>query len=803
MPKQWSNSLKPHQQTVKKLTFAVNYKTRYRVVIPANPKDSEKKAAAIISTRFEQISGAEFPVVEENTAFKHSGYEISIGSTRLFRKAQITPKNLGKEGYSISVKGNTLFIYGGGLRGVINGAYSLLEEDLGCRWYSQISDDVPTMSNLTFSPAERSFVPKLDIRDPFYFEAWDTNWSLRNKTNAPYASIPKGWGGNSRYALFVHTFWHFFSPDEQFKDHPEYFAEVNGKRQPTQLCTTNPDVIKGTIEKCRETLKADPEATLISISPNDGRGYCECANCSAIDKAEGSKSGTLLKFTNTIADALKAEFPQVTFITLAYLDTFYPPKNIRPHDNVAIQLCTDSHAWRFQFCYVTESKDFQSAMKAWAAIGAKVYIWDYTCDFVHYLVPMANMPVLQKNIQFYVANNARGIMLQGDYMADGSDMVDMRAWVWAKQLWNPNLETKSLMKDFIYGYYKESATPIWKYNMMIWNFWEKYHKIPHKCGEPSDNPLLKNLMCSYDPDGPMFTREFMRKAWSYMLQAEKSAKSDEIRRRVRKIKSNILYLKLAQGIGYFTQFGEFTKGKDLALTPRRHLNNKDMYAKLYTEMMDICKESNIKALSEQNDMSKITEKWNAILTVTPLPSVGLSNVWLFVTDPKDVGQKENWQNDQKRYDAIKKDEFGAGAATTGIQPDGSAIIRSDKGCGWEAQGFPGYVGVGWYYQTFTLPKEFANAKHLYLAFGGVDEEGWIYINGQLAYERSIASTKQSAAQLWNQPLSFDAKPFLKTYSPNQIAVRVYNCAAMGGVYQPAVLYAVDKEYTTSELRAWD
>ena len=87
-----------------------------------------------------------------------------------------------------------------------------------------------------------------------------------------------------------------------------------------------------------------------------------------------------------------------------------------------------------------------------------------------------------------------------------------------------------------------------------------------------------------------------------------------------------------------------------------------------------------------------------------------------------------------------------------------------------------------------------------MLFTGVDEEGWVYINGDLAYERSVASTKQTAVQLWNQPFLFDAKPFLKTDSPNQIAVRVYNSAQMGGIYQPVVLYAVDKEYTAAELQ---
>ena len=63
-----------------------------------------------------------------------------------------------------------------------------------------------------------------------------------------------------------------------------------------------------------------------------------------------------------------------------------------------------------------------------------------------------------------------------------SDNDEMRGWVWAKQLWNPELDTRALLRDFIFGYYKEAAEPIWDYEMMMWDYWEKWHALPHRCG---------------------------------------------------------------------------------------------------------------------------------------------------------------------------------------------------------------------------------------------------------------------------------------------------------------------------------
>ena len=235
------------------------------------------------------------------------------------------------------------------------------------------------------------------------------------------------------------------------------------------------------------------------------------------------------------------------------------PAKLKVDDYVIIQLCTDSHAWKYQFCFLWESEQFQEMIKAWHAVKAKVFIWDYTTDYVHFLVPMANWPVVAANTRFNIRNGATGIM----YESELNDIDEMRGWVWAKQLWNPELDTKTLMKDFVFGYYKEAAEPLWDYQMMMWDYWEKWHNQPHQCGEPSDNPLLNNLHCSYAPDGPMFTPEFMANMRRSFEEAERRAKSDEILARVKRAKLSLLYLELSQNLGYYTEFGDFVYGKSI------------------------------------------------------------------------------------------------------------------------------------------------------------------------------------------------------------------------------------------------
>ncbi len=527
----WQNALKPKGELGAEITLAKDGKALYTILIPAAPSTQEQKAAGDLAQWLTEMTGARFHVVRES-GMPFKGRAISIGKTDLLASSgSATAKaELGDEGYAIDQVGSDLFLVGGAGRGVINAVYALLEEDLGCRWYSRFTQTIPDRPTLTFSPTKRSYVPQLEIRDPYYWEAFDGTWSLRNRTNSPSAPVPAEWGGHQSYALFVHTFSTLVPPDEYFKDHPEYFSEHNGTRDPGQLCVTNPDVVKVAADSVKLCLRANPSARIISVSQNDSVPCCDCPKCRAMAEAEGSKSGPLLAFVNAVADEVGKEFPNVKISTLAYLDTFMPPKTVKPHPNVVIQLCTDSHAWGQPFLTIEETERFQTAMKGWAAIGANIDIWDYTVNFSHYAAPMPNWQVVTDSIRFFVAHNAKGVMLQGNYQTPGTGDGYMRTWVWAKLLWDPTLDTKALMKDFVFGYYGKAAPAIWEFEELQWDTWEAQH-----------HGWLQNPAGGIRFPMTLYSDEFMSKARDYFARAEKLAGDPSILRRVEEAELQILY----------------------------------------------------------------------------------------------------------------------------------------------------------------------------------------------------------------------------------------------------------------------
>ena len=90
---------------------------------------------------------------------------------------------------------------------------------------------------------------------------------------------------------------------EYFKEHPEYYAEVKGKRigEHSQLCPTNPDVVHISIEAVKRWIKEQPEKTISTVSQNNYGNWCEYDNCRTMDEREESQMDTTLQFvTNSL-----------------------------------------------------------------------------------------------------------------------------------------------------------------------------------------------------------------------------------------------------------------------------------------------------------------------------------------------------------------------------------------------------------------------------------------------------------------------------------------------------------------------
>ena len=441
----------------------------WRIVIATNAAPAERYAAEELQRYLERISGARLAIGTE--AEPATAHEIVVGNSS--RLAGITPAidfaKLGSDGFVLRSGAGRIVIAGGGPRGTLYGVYALLEDQFGVRWFAPDCEVVPKRERLDVPRLNVTQIPALEYREVFWSSALhNADFAARLRLNGSHYRLTERHGGRFvSYYPFVHSF-DLLVPPELFKTHPEYFPEIKGVRKSgyVQRCLANPDVIKMSIAKVKQWIKEHPEANVISVSQNDTFNQCQCATCKALDDAEGTPAASLIKFVNTVADAIAAEHPLVRIDTLAYQYTRQPPKTLKPSPNVIIRLCSIEccFAHPLDGCPSTANQKFLADIAAWQPVAPRLYIWDYTTDFANYQQPFPNFAALQANVRCFVAHGVKGLFEQGNYSTGGAgEMEPLRAWLLAKLLWNPDADVPALTREFLAAYYGPAAEPLGRY----------------------------------------------------------------------------------------------------------------------------------------------------------------------------------------------------------------------------------------------------------------------------------------------------------------------------------------------------
>ena len=297
--------------------------------------------------------------------------------------------------------------------------------------------------------------------------------------------IPADLGGSVTYKGFCHTFYPLVPPEKYFAAHPEWYSLINGKRthDGAQLCLSNPELRDFMVQRVKESLREAPDAAIISVTQNDCDGHCQCPNCKAIDDAEGSPSGSMLAFVNYVAEKIEPEFPHVWVDTFAYQYTRKPPKTLKPRHNVIVRLCSIECNFREPLDHPSNAA-FLDDLTRWSQICPHLYVWDYTTDFGNYINPYPDWFTLGPNIRLFQKYGVKGVFEEGAYGGPGADMAEMRAWLLAQLLWNPQQDDRALINEFLQGYYGKAAKPIRRYLDLMFENSRGFY-LPCSVGKPA------------------------------------------------------------------------------------------------------------------------------------------------------------------------------------------------------------------------------------------------------------------------------------------------------------------------------
>ena len=445
------------------------------IVVAPDALPSEAFAAEELQGFLEQAGAGRLPILgktDQSDPSDPSDHHVFVGPGQAMQGHPLgfSVEEFGDEDFRIVIRDDVIIIAGGRPRGTLYGVYTFLEDYVGVRFLAPDHTHVPPIGEWrVVGSVDRFYHPPLAFRWSFYAETnWHALFAARNRTNT--VPTEARLGGKTGLQNINHSFCHLMPSKEFGKEHPEYYALVDGQRLAdvandgvqTELCLTNPDVLRIVTERVLAILRAHPDQKNISVSQNDNVLYCRCPKCAAIDEREGSPMGSLLTFVNAVADEVAKEFPDVLVGTLAYSYSRKPPKTVRPRPNVQIHLCSGEcclmHPIDDPDCPI--NRDFCRDMTAWGSMCENVSIWNYNTNFRNYLLPCPNLRVIEPNIRYFVANNAIGVFMQGVYNGQGGEFSDLRNYIMSGLLWDPNRSGEALMDEFLTLHYKGAAPPI-------------------------------------------------------------------------------------------------------------------------------------------------------------------------------------------------------------------------------------------------------------------------------------------------------------------------------------------------------
>lgn len=432
--------------------------SEYVIVVDPEAGESVQLAAAELQTWIAETGGVTLPIVDFDGGSQ--GRRLIVGFSPLTEVLLpgVEKPDDSDDAFTWCSIGGDILLWGGAKRGTLYSVYSFLEEELGCRWYSSKVSVAPKVSKYAFSKLNHHESPSIRVRDNLYYDVI-TNPLFSGRTRNNHVPLVGRDGAvipfSSERFWGVHTFDTMVPPGEYFATHPEYYSLRDGERvgERTQLCLSNPDVLRITIESMRRIMRENPDYLIYSLTQNDNQDYCECPECQAIAEQYGGQSGLMIWFVNQVADALKDEFPDKYIGTFAYQYTRGVPKGIEPRENVVVRLCSIECCLIHEYDACEQNRKFLEDLRGWSAIAPHLYIWDYTTAFSQYSLPVPNFRTAKPHIQDFVANKAIGMMEEGDYQTVCGEFNELKAYLFSKLMWNSEADPDAIIKDFTDGYY--------------------------------------------------------------------------------------------------------------------------------------------------------------------------------------------------------------------------------------------------------------------------------------------------------------------------------------------------------------
>jgi len=481
-------------------------KTPYRIVIPKETDVSTRAVAEDFAGILAKITGAQFPVVTDDT--EPAEQEIIVGADNA-RLAKLGLAGLTEgfaEGeYEIRTVGDKLVIAGGPNRGTINGMYGLLQDHLGCRWFTPGCMKMPKQETIEIGDITDRQKPAFRWRSTSPSMHWDASWTVRNRLNEC-----KTWGGSKSMMVLMsdpraETLGNYYSahalsyiPASLYDEHPEYYAQVDGKRvchensNARAYCVTNPGFAQYMADRFKRSAAGyRGRPARIGLGHTDSANHCQCKVCKASYDRIGLP-GTYMEFNNKVAELVCKEYPNVTIGTLAYGMTF-APTSVKMHPNVFVTWCPISADYLYGFDQggPNQDRDYVGQLRKWLDNTSQLGVWYY-----HYqadsLMPHPRLHASKHNFAMFQKMGLDGVYVEtggnaihdndapdGDKQMRAYDspnygyftfpwsLTHIKSYIACRLMWDPDYDVETGIREFCEGYYGLAGGELAEYVLMV------------------------------------------------------------------------------------------------------------------------------------------------------------------------------------------------------------------------------------------------------------------------------------------------------------------------------------------------
>jgi len=363
---------------------------RWLVAHPAKPLPVEKTAAAELALYLSRAAKLDARAVSETELPAPDAADAYVGATDFLRAAGLRREPLKQESYAIKTHAGKLVIFGDDdagppfssrtRTGTLFGVYDFIENNLGVTWIwpGRTGEHVPARDGLTLSALDRTEAPDFIIRAFIVGYQRQENSAEMSAATGPWLKrmrlswVTQAWFGHS-WGTYV------LGKKDLVAAHPEWLALWGGVRRGPHLCTSNKALRDHIVECVLDDAKKKGNR-IVSISPSDGYGFCECEHCRALDPP-GTDYGAKLNLSNRhwdyadyIAREVKKRDPDLGVGMFAYTAYREPPTQIeRLSDNLYV-----SFTFSTAYFVKPESRDeTYRQVEAWKAKGIRIVGREY------------------------------------------------------------------------------------------------------------------------------------------------------------------------------------------------------------------------------------------------------------------------------------------------------------------------------------------------------------------------------------------------------------------------------------------